>query len=166
MLRLTRAGRALLAGGGCTVADATSAAVDAGATERLADRLGTDHPRRTAARVVAWGAVEAAAQAVDGLTRHYWPLTAMACAFSARARRLVAAVSVGLLDWYRHRNRDDRVRPGPVGHLVAHRLDDLAYGAGWGAWFTARSPLSVRPGPGLPLPRPGIPASTAERGRR
>ena len=45
------------------------------------------------------------------------------------------ALAEGLLDWYRHRTRDPGVAPGPVGHVVAHRLDDLAYGAGlwWGA---------------------------------
>jgi mycofactocin glycosyltransferase len=39
------------------------------------------------------------------------------------------------VDWTRHRGRHPGVRPGPVGYLLAHRLDDLAYGAGlwWGA---------------------------------
>jgi mycofactocin system glycosyltransferase len=113
-------------------------AVAAWATARLARQLaGTAHPHRTAARIIGMGGLGAVAQTVDGLTRHYWPLTALACAVSRRARRLVGAVALaeGLLDWYRHRDRDLRVRTGPVGHLVAHRLDDLAYGAGlwWGA---------------------------------
>ena len=112
--------------------------VAAAATERLARQLrGLAHPRRAAARIIGLGAVGAVAQTVDGLTRHYWPLTALACAVSRRARRFVAAVALteGLVDWHRHRSRDARVRPGPVGHVVAHRLDDLAYGAGlwWGA---------------------------------
>jgi mycofactocin system glycosyltransferase len=115
-----------------------AAAVALAAMERLARQLpGMAHPRRAAARIIGLGAVGAVAQAANGLTRHYWPLTALACAVSRRARRLVAAVALteGLVDWRRHRARDTRVRPGPVGYVVAHRLDDLAYGAGlwWGA---------------------------------
>ena len=109
-------------------------AVAAAAAERLNRQLGS---RTTAARTVALGAVGAIAQTADGITRHYWPLTALACATSRRARRVVAAVAVveGLVDWHRHRRWDPRVRPGPLGHVVAHRLDDLAYGTGlwWGA---------------------------------
>ena len=56
---------------------------------------------------------------------------------SARARHTVAAVALveGVVDWVRHRDRDPAARPGLLGHLVAHRLDDLAYGVGlwWGA---------------------------------
>jgi hypothetical protein len=113
-------------------------AVVAWAGERLARHLpDLAHPRRTAARIVGLGAVGAIAQTADGITRHYWPLTALACLASRRARRLVASVALaeGLVDWYRHRDRDARARPGPLGYVVAHRLDDLAYGAGlwWGA---------------------------------
>ena len=79
----------------------------------------------------------AVAQTADAVNRHYWPLAALACAVSARARRTVAAVALveGVVDWVRHRDRDPAARPGLLGHLVAHRLDDLAYGAGlwWGA---------------------------------
>jgi mycofactocin system glycosyltransferase len=112
-------------------------AVVAGSAERLARQLPGPQPRRTAARIVALGAVGAAAQTADAITRHYWPLAALACAVSRRARRVVAAVAVveGLVDWHRHRRWDARVRPGPLGHVAAHRLDDLAYGTGlwWGA---------------------------------
>jgi hypothetical protein len=115
-----------------------AAAVAAWATERLARQLsGMAHPRRTAARIIGLGAAGAVAQTADGITRHYWPLTVLACATSRRARRLVAAVALaeGLVDWRGHRDRDPRVRPGPLGYVAAHRLDDLAYGAGlwWGA---------------------------------
>ena len=120
-------------------------AVAAVAGERLNRQLGS---RSTAARIVALGAVGAVAQTADGITRHFWPLTALACATSRRARRVVAAVAVveGLVDWHRHRRWDPRVRPGPLGHVVAHRLDDLAYGAGlwWGA-LNARSAKVLRP---------------------
>jgi hypothetical protein len=95
------------------------------------------HPHRAAARIIGLGAVGAVTQAADAINRHYWPLSALACATSRRARRLVAAAALveGLVDWHRHRDRDPRVCPGPLGYVVAHRLDDLAYGAGlwWGA---------------------------------
>jgi hypothetical protein len=56
---------------------------------------------------------------------------------SRRVRRalLTAALVEGLADWARFRAPGD----GPldvVAHVLAHRADDLAYGAGlwWGAW--------------------------------
>ncbi len=108
-------------------------------TERLARQLRRmDRPRTTAARLVGLGAVGAVAQSADAVTRHYWPLSVVAAVLSRRARRRVLAVAVveGLVDWWRHRDRDPRVRPGPLGYLLARRLDDLGYGAGlwWGAW--------------------------------
>jgi mycofactocin system glycosyltransferase len=125
-----------------------AAAVAAVVTERLARRLPVAHPRRAAVRVTGLGALGAAAQTADGLTRHYWPLTALACVVSRRARRLVAGVALaeGLVDWHRHRHRDPRVRVGPLGYVAAHRLDDLAYGAGlwWGA-LRRRTLAPLRP---------------------
>ena len=143
----------------------------AGRARRRRGRGGTARPAApgraappTAARIVALGAVGAVAQTADGITRHFWPLTALACATSRRARRVVAAVAVveGLVDWHRHRRWDARVRPGPLGHVVAHRLDDLAYGTGlwWGAAAPPHArPRSVRSGPGSRRRR-------AHRGRR
>ena len=124
-------------------------AVAAWATDRLARQLPrVGQPHRTAARIVGTGAVGAVAQTADAITRHFWPLAALAAVASRRARRTVAAVALveGLVDWHRHRERDDRVRPGPLGHLVAHRLDDLAYGAGlwWGA-LRHRTTAPLRP---------------------
>lgn len=106
--------------------------------ERLARRLQRlDRPRSTAARLIALGAVGAVAQTADAVTRHYWPVSAAACLLSRRARRRVVAVALaeGVVDWWRHRDRDPRVRPALPAHLAARRLDDLAYGAGlwWGA---------------------------------
>ena len=116
---------------------AAALVVAAVSTERLARHLPGPRPRRTAARIVALGAVGAVAQTAAGVTRHFWPLAALACAASRRARRVVAAVALveGVVDRHRHRRWDPRVRPGLLGHLVAHRLDDLAYGTGlwWGA---------------------------------
>jgi mycofactocin system glycosyltransferase len=107
-------------------------------TERLARGLGRlQRPRATAARLVGLGAVGSLAQTADAVTRHYWPLALVAALVSGRARRRVLAIALveGLVDWWRHRDRDPRVRPDPLGHLLAHRLDDLGYGAGlwWGA---------------------------------
>jgi cellulose synthase/poly-beta-1,6-N-acetylglucosamine synthase-like glycosyltransferase len=114
-------------------------AVGVASTEWLARRLrGLQRPRGTAARLVGLGAVGAIAQSADAVTRHYWPLSVLACLVSRRARRRVLAVALieGLVDWWRHRGRDPRARPGPLGYLLARRLDDLGYGSGlwWGAW--------------------------------
>jgi mycofactocin system glycosyltransferase len=112
--------------------------VSAVAAERLSRKLlQVRRPRTTAARLIGLGAVGAIAQTADAVTRHYWPLSALACLLSARARRTVAVVALadGVVDWWRHRDRDARVRSTLPGHVVARRLDDLAYGAGlwWGA---------------------------------
>jgi hypothetical protein len=112
--------------------------VAAWAVHRLVPQLPElSRPWVAAARIIGLGALGAVGQTADAVTRHYWPLAALACAVSARARRTVAGVALaeGVVDWVRHRDRDPSVRPGLLGHLVAHRLDDLAYGAGlwWGA---------------------------------
>ncbi len=126
----------------------SAVAVCAVAAGRLSRRLDVEHPVRTAARLVGLGAVGAVAQTADAVNRHYWPLSLAACLVSRRARRTVAAVALaeGVLDWWRHRNRDPRVRPGLVEHVVAHRIDDIAYGAGlwWGAW-RHRTTAPLRP---------------------
>jgi hypothetical protein len=113
-------------------------AVAAVAAERLSRRLTkVRRPHATAVRLIGLGALGAVAQTADAVTRHYWPVAALACLVSPRARRTVAVVAVagGVVDWWRHRDRDARVRPRLAGYLVARRLDDLGYGAGlwWGA---------------------------------
>jgi mycofactocin system glycosyltransferase len=119
-------------------AAAVAVAVGAVATGRLSRKLRVSRPVATAARLVTVGALGAAAQGADAVTRHFWPLSLAACLLSRRARRTVAAVALveGGVDWWRHRDRDPRVRPHPLGYVLAHRLDDLAYGAGlwWGAY--------------------------------
>ena len=112
--------------------------VAAWAVQRLVPQLPElSRPWLAAIRIIGLGTVGAVAQTADAVNRHYWPLSALACAVSARARRVVAAVALaeGVVDWLRHRDRDPAARPGLLGHVVAHRLDDLAYGAGlwWGA---------------------------------
>ncbi|MDN5920124.1 MAG: mycofactocin biosynthesis glycosyltransferase MftF [Pseudonocardia sp.] len=132
---------------------AGAAVVTAVATERLSRKLTRlDHPRRSAARLTALGLSGAVWQVGSALTRHFWPVAALAWPFSSRARRAVcaAALAEGVADWWVHRGRDPHARPGPVGFLIAHRLDDLAYGAGlwWGA-IRRRTTAPLRPaGPG------------------
>ncbi|MGE0299567.1 mycofactocin biosynthesis glycosyltransferase MftF [Pseudonocardia sp.] len=91
-------------------------------------------PRATAAFLVALGAAGAVGQTVDAVNRHYWPLSALACLASRRARRTVAVIALaeGVVDWWR---ADPGNRPPLPAHVLARRLDDLAYGAGlwWGA---------------------------------
>ncbi len=129
---------AAVAGALLTGRPLVAAGVAAWAVQRLVPQLPElPRPWVAAARIIGLGAVGAVGQTADAVNRHYWPLAALACAVSARARRTVAAVALaeGIVDWARHRHRDPAVRPGLLGHLVAHRLDDLAYGAGlwWGA---------------------------------
>jgi len=73
----------------------------------------------------------------------------------------VAAVALveGVLDWWRHRRSDPRARPTLAGHVLAHRLDDLAYGAGlwWGA-LRHRTTEPLRPvRPAVARPDPAVP---------
>jgi mycofactocin system glycosyltransferase len=123
--------------------------ITAVAAERLSRRLSRlERPRVSAARLAGLGLSGAGLQVANAMLRHHWPVAAALSPFSRRARRavLLAAVAEGLGDWWAHRRHDPTVRPDPVTHLVAHRLDDLAYGAGlwWGAW-KARDPAALRP---------------------
>ncbi len=127
-----------------------AAAVGVVAAERLSRTLTRlRRPRATAAHLVALGAVGAVAQTANAVTRHFWPVSAVACLVSRRARRvvLVVALAEGVVDWWRHRDRDPRVRPALHGYVLARRLDDLAYGAGlwWGA-LRHRTVEPLRPG--------------------
>ncbi|WP_345383875.1 mycofactocin biosynthesis glycosyltransferase MftF [Pseudonocardia yuanmonensis] len=126
-----------------------AAAVTAVAAERLSRKLSRlERPRFSAARLAGLGLSGAGLQVANALLRHHWPLAAALVPFSRRARRavLLAALAEGLGDWWTHRRYDPAVRPDPVTHLVAHRLDDLAYGAGlwWGA-LKARDTAALRP---------------------
>ena len=136
--------------------------VAAWAVHRLVPQLpGLERPWEAATRIIGLGALGAVGQTADAVTRHYWPLAAVACAVSTQARRTVATIALteGVVDWWRHRDRDPAVRPGLLGHLVAHRLDDLAYGAGlwWGA-LRHRTLEPLRPtGPRFAPPGRGHP---------
>ena len=114
------------------------------ATAATARRLGSgDRPVRAAGVLVLEGSVAAGWQTASALTRHYWPLVAMGALRSKRVRRaaLVAGVVEGVLDWRRVRPDLDLPR-----YVAAHRLDDLAYGAGvWTGAARARSPRALLP---------------------
>ncbi|GAA4809780.1 mycofactocin biosynthesis glycosyltransferase MftF [Actinomycetospora chlora] len=112
-------------------------------------------PVRLAAVLAPWGLGGAAWQAAGVLTRHWWPAAAAGALVSRRVRRtvLLAAVAEGVADWVRFRPPG----AGPadaVAHVVAHRLDDLAYGAGlwWGAW-RHRTVAPLRPDLSGKVPR-------------
>jgi len=111
---------------------------------------------RTAARVVARGAAGAVRQLPSALLRPYWPLTAVVLLASAPARgrtgrelrrRLAAAAVVeGLWHWWDCREPGHLPVDEPLGHLLLHRLDDLAYGFGvWRSAVAARSAAALRP---------------------
>ncbi len=136
-----------------------------GDRRRRASRLErSDRPVRAAAALTLEGAVAAGWQTGAALTRHYWPVAAVACIGSPRLRRavLVAAVADGLAD---HRHTAPRL--DPARYVAARRLDDLAYGAGvwWGA-ARARSPRALLPRlRGFPsLRRGGLPSRHASHG--
>ncbi|MGI5126003.1 mycofactocin biosynthesis glycosyltransferase MftF [Pseudonocardia sp. CA-107938] len=164
-------GAAVLVARPWAAAAAVVASVVAG--ERLARRLDRlEHPRAVAARLVALGAVGAAAQTADAVTRHHWPLAAVAALCSRRARRRVVAIALAsaTIDWARHRRRDPRVRPDLPSYVGARLLDDLGYGTGlwWGAMrnrtLAPLLPVMVSTGGNRPsgLLRKGVRAGSAQ----
>lgn len=117
-----------------------AAAVTAAATVRWGRTLPVPRPWRTAARLAPLGLGAALWQLGAALVRHWWPVAALACLVSRRARRAVAvaAVAEAAADrWSRGRD------VGSLRYLVAHRLDDLAYGAG--LWHGALRHRTVAP---------------------
>lgn len=114
------------------------------ATASTARRLErSERPVVTAATLTAEGAVASTWQVAASLVRHHWPLALAWAAVSPRGRRalVLAAVGEGLAD-----RRRVRSGLGVVPYVVAHRLDDAAYGAGlwWGA-MRDRSPAALLP---------------------
>jgi mycofactocin glycosyltransferase len=106
------------------------------------------HPGGTAGLLVLLGTGAAAEQAAGLLVRHWWPLSVPAACVSRRVRRalLVAALAEGARDWWRHRPPPGEPGLDPARYLLAHRADDLGYGAGlwWGA-LRARTPAPLLP---------------------
>ncbi|HEY2206789.1 MAG TPA: mycofactocin biosynthesis glycosyltransferase MftF [Pseudonocardia sp.] len=127
---------------------------------------GVHRPGRAAARLVGLGLLGALDQAAGLLTRHWWPLTVLGAVRSRRVRRAALAASVveGLADWYDHRPRDGEPALDPVRYLLAHRADDLGYGAGlWWGVLRARDLGALLPTlTGLPRRR-GRPATADAR---
>ncbi|MBS4101107.1 mycofactocin biosynthesis glycosyltransferase MftF [Tsukamurella paurometabola] len=107
--------------------------------------IGVDGAGWLAARFAARGTGAALGQLCDAALRHYWPLTAVAVVALPPVRRRVAAAAViaGLVDWWRYRTPGG---PGPLGHVVCKRLDDVAYGSGvWLGAMRGRSTSALRP---------------------
>lgn len=111
---------------------------------------------RAAAELVARGAGASIRQLPEALLRPYWPLTAIALAVTARShtplvrglRRRVAAAALaeGLWHWWAAREPGRWPADEPLGHMILHRLDDLAYGIGvWRSAWWARSARALRP---------------------
>ena len=111
---------------------------------------------RAAAELVARGAGASIRQLPEALLRPYWPLTAVALVVTARAhgplarglrrRVAVAALAEGVWHWWAAREPGRWPVDEPLGHVVLHRLDDLAYGTGvWRSAWAARSAGALRP---------------------
>ncbi|TFD59754.1 mycofactocin system glycosyltransferase [Cryobacterium sp. Hh7] len=114
-----------------------------------------EHPVRIAVALTATGVAASVSQAMALLTRHWWPIAAVASIFSPRLRRatIAAALLDIVLDYRRTRPQLDIVRFG-----LARRADDLAYGTGlWLGALRGRSTAALRPEiRGFRLPgRPG-----------
>jgi hypothetical protein len=106
---------------------------------------GLSQPTRIAAILTAQGFVGGFWQLASAMCRHYWPVTLLAVIASRRIRRLAvaAAVTEGLVDWYRHREPGGL---GPVRYVFFKRADDIAYGAGlWRGAFDARDWAALKP---------------------
>ena len=110
-------------------------------THVLPDQAAAPAAARIAVRGFGWALRQESAL----LLRHWWPATVAAALVSRRVRRAVAAALVVDLVVVL-RETDGLPQSDLFGHLVARRLDDLAYGAGlW--WGAARTRSVVALGP-------------------
>ncbi|MCF6378134.1 mycofactocin biosynthesis glycosyltransferase MftF [Nocardioides KLBMP 9356] len=108
------------------------------ATLRVARTLPPGAPRSLAVRLVLEGTMWAARQESSLLLRHWWPLTAIACARSTAVRRAVLSAAVLDLAVFVH----ERPQLDLPSAAAGRRLDDLAYGLG--LWVGAVRHRSVR----------------------
>jgi mycofactocin system glycosyltransferase len=131
---------------------------------RISRRLQrSEHPVRGAARLVPHALVSAAWQSAGLLTRHWWPAALIGAVVSRRVRRAVVAAALleGVADW-----RRVRAEQPLLAYIAAHRLDDLAYGAGlWAGAAKARTLAPLLPDLGFRRPSrrgqsPGSAATT------
>jgi mycofactocin system glycosyltransferase len=127
------------------------AAASGTAVWRISRRLHrSEHPVRGAARLVPYGLVSASWQTAGLLNRHWWPAALVGAVFSRRVRRAVVAAALleGLADW-----RRVRAEQPLLPYIAAHRLDDLAYGAGlWAGAARARTLAPLLPDLGVGRP--------------
>jgi len=125
-------------------ASAGAALIAVGASFVLAHRLPPFPARgRAAAALAGRGFSSSGLQVASALVRAWWPLAALSCLVSRRARRavLVAGLVDGLVDWARHRPPLD-----PLSYMIIRRADDIAYGAGlWKGALENRSLQALLP---------------------
>jgi mycofactocin system glycosyltransferase len=111
---------------------------------------------RAAAELVARGVGASIRQLPEAALRPYWPVTAVVLlatspsrsrlARGVRGRIAVAAMCDGLWHWWSSREPGRLPVDEPLGHVVLHRLDDLAYGVGvWRSAWSGRSLAALRP---------------------
>lgn len=111
---------------------------------------------RAAAELVARGAAASVRQLPEAALRPYWPVTAAILLATAPSRSravrafqcrvAVAAIAEGLWHWWSSREPGQFPVDEPLGHVVLHRLDDLAYGVGvWRSTIADRSLGALKP---------------------
>lgn len=108
-------------------------AISAVTATRIAKKLPkSQHPRAVGAWLTAMGVVSVLRQVMGLLLRHWWPVTVIACIFSARIRRatLLAVVADSVIE-----SRLGKTRLDPLRFALLRRLDDLSYGSG--VWLGA-----------------------------
>ena len=113
---------------------------------------------RAAAELVVRGAGASIRQLPEALLRPYWPVTAAILAITAvsrsrgarglRRRVLAGALAEGLWHWWAARDPGRLPVDEPLGHIVVHRLDDLAYGVGVWRSASARRRAITQPAGG------------------
>jgi hypothetical protein len=127
-------------------APAAAAALLGLGSARLAGRLarpGRRAPLLLASRLVVGGTAVAGRALARTALRSHWPLAVLAAVPSRTARRALAVVAVAEAGraWWPH-----RAAIGLPGFAAAHRLADLAYGAGlWAGAVRARSLRALLP---------------------
>ncbi|GAA2592570.1 mycofactocin biosynthesis glycosyltransferase MftF [Winogradskya consettensis] len=117
---------------------------------RISRKLDVEGSAALGVRLTAGGAAGTLLQTGALITRHWWPAAAIGCLVSRRVRRatVVAAVADVVLEYA----TGGRIELDPPRYWLAHRLDDIAYGAGvWLSAFRGRSAAALLP----QLRRPG-----------
>ncbi|MEV6345907.1 mycofactocin biosynthesis glycosyltransferase MftF [Actinoplanes sp. NPDC051851] len=117
-----------------------AAAIGGVTAVRIARKLDVEGAAGLGARLTAGGAVGALLQTGALITRHWWPAAVAGCLVSQRVRRATALAMVADVALeYANGGRIDLDLPR---YWLAHRLDDVAYGAG--VWLSALRGRSAR----------------------